>query len=241
MVALPNLIRTKKTKTNNEVTIWANLDVGRVVSTSIYISGQNRTTAFTHASCCTDLLGVCGCPVGSFAATVNMCKNVSAIGLLPPASPIFAAVEGTSPPGAEGDMVYNICLPNPANDFLICFDQGAAPSPGLSYKPIPLKYDPVSHYVRQRPENTITLSDLFVADRSGLQRIRGIPVTIIIKVSPDGCGVFQEIQYYSNVILNPKPMNSAADGNASIEISMEGPFSFCAIFSGAGGGILVPP
>lgn len=224
-MALPALVYSPRTKTNNEVMIYANLGVGLMKYTKIKYNTGVATSPFV---CCG---GACDCPPVSFWATMTLNKNGGAIGPIPASAPLYAAAEGQHDPTVNGDMAGVACLPNPENDFLICFDQGAAPSPGLPYRPIPVKFNTVDHYVRQRPENTITLNDLFVADWQGLQRIRGIPVTIIIKVTPEGSGVFQEIQYYCNVILNPSPMNSGSDGNASIDISMDGPFSFCAIFT----------
>lgn len=226
-MALPGLIWSPRTKTSNEILIYANLGVGLMKFTKVFYTGGLQTSPFV---CCG---GTCICPNNSFWATMTLNKNGGAIGPIVTASPLYAAAEGQHDPTIVGDMAGVACLPDPEDDFLICFDQGVNPTPGLPYRPIPAKFNAVDHYVRQRSENTITLNDLFVADYQGLQRIRGIPVTVIIKISPEGSGVFQEIQYYCNVILNPSPMNSGSDGNASIDISMEGPFSFCAIFTAA--------
>lgn len=224
-MALPPLLYSPKTKTSNEVLVYANLGIGLTEYVAVMTDAGLQTNPVT---CCG---GDCNCPPSSFQATVIQNRNNGAVGALPQYSPLYSAIEGVSNPASVGDIVTHVCLPNPDDDFLICFDQGASPSPGVPFRPVPVKFNPVDHYVRQRTENTITLNDLFVADHRGLQRIRGLPCTIIIKITPEGSGAYQEIQYYCNVTLTPSPMNSGSDGNASIDISMDGPFSFCAFFT----------
>jgi hypothetical protein len=225
------LVNYPKTKTSNDIQIYFNPYIGRVTHNVMH-DGNNHIA--TPVQCCVDpaLEESCTCPVNSFEATVIQKKNQGAVGPLTAFSPLYAATRGRINPIAEADFVSWVCLPPPDYDTLICFDQGASVSPGVSHRPIPLKYNPVDHYVRQRPENTLTLNDLFVSNWDGLQRIRGIPCTIIIKVAVEGSSLYSEIQYYSNVLLSPSQMNSGSDGNASIDISMDGPFSFCAIFAG---------
>jgi hypothetical protein len=224
---LPALAWSPRTKTSNEVQVWANLGLGIIEYTKVLYDAPVglQSAAF---NCCG---GACTCPLNSFVATRTINRNSGAVGTLPVAAPLYSAIEGDHDPIVVGDMVQQICLPNPEDDFLICFDQGAVSSPGMPYRAIPVKFNSVDHYVRQREDNTITLNDIYVSNRRGLQRIMGIPVTIIIKTTPEGSGIFQDIQYYSNVILSPSPMNSGSDGNASIDISMEGPFAFSAIFA----------
>lgn len=224
-MVLPTLVHSKKTRTSNEVLVYYNLDVG--LKTKILHHNGAGVNEHTVESCGGDD----ACPGGSFTATFLEVENQGAVGTIPAKAPLLTAAEGEQQPGTAGDSATVVCLPDPTNDVLICFDQGAAPSPGLSVRPVPRKFNPVDHYVRQRSENSISLTDLHVSHWNGLQRIKGRRCTIIIKVSPDGTGVFSEIQYYCNVLLNPVPMNSGSDGNANIEISMDGSFSFACVFA----------
>jgi len=225
---------TRRTKTNNEILVYYNLGVGMIDKVAVARdNGVCIPQKFDPQECCNDPINDnCQCPSDFWAATVVPKFNRGpGDGSIPKQAPLFFAVEDYENPTVAGDVFWHVCLPPCENDKLICFDQGVVPNPGTIIRAIPRKFNPVNHYVLQRPENTLTLNDLFVSDRVGLQRIRGVPCTIIVKVNPDGAGAFQEIQYYCNVMLNPRPMNSGSDGNASIEISMEGTYSFCAIFS----------
>lgn len=228
---LPALSWQKKTKTSNEVLIYAHNHVG--LQEEVQLHGN----AAVPVQCCG---GDCDCPAGAITATMTIGPNKGSIGggVIPANAPLYSAAVGDhlGTTTIAGDMIAKVCLPDfdiTSDDMeLICFDQGAVPNPGLSFRPIPVKFNAVDHYVRQRPENTITLNDLFVANNDGLNRFTGRPCTIIIVVNPDGAGAYQCIQYYCNVLLNPKPMNSGSDGNASIDISMEGSFSFyCAFYA----------
>lgn len=226
MPSLPTLVHDKKTRTNNEALIYYNLDVGRVKETKGHDGSAVQTVARTSCG------GDATCPSGSFDASVLPIANRgAAIGSLPINSPAFSAIEGSQDPGAKGDIVDVVCLPDPNNDTLICFDQNFTGTPGLQERPIPKKFAQVDHYVRQRSENSLSLSDLYVSSWDGVQRIRGVRCTIIVKITPDGGATFSEIQYYSNVQLSGGSLATASDGNASIENSMEASFEFVAIFS----------
>lgn len=220
-MVLPTLVYSGLTKVNNEVTVFANLGNGM------------RTKQIGVGSTILDTSCVAGeeCPLGSFLASVVSFPNKGAIGTIPANSPTGTAAEGELTPTVLGDSVDVLCLPSPADDFLICYDQGIQVAPGETYRAISRKFNPVDHIVRTRGEQTLTLSDLFVSSWDGLQRIRGRRVTIIVKIAPGGGGVYSEIQYYVNVTLNTPPMNSANDGNASIEIQASGPYSYFAVFS----------
>jgi hypothetical protein len=231
---IPALVGRPSTKTNNDILVYATTKIGIMERTKL------RTDIGLHVGtigCCggqpTD--EHCSCPDPSIQATVTMNKNRGMVGPIGIHAPLYTSTIGHIDPVGMNDMVAHVCLPDPGlnleNFQLICFDQGASPKPGVSHRAIPRKYNPIDHYVRQRPENTITLNDLFVASPWGLNRFRGIPCTILIAVTYEGTGLFTELQFYNNVLLNPTPMNAGSDGNASIDISMEGPFSFCAIFT----------
>lgn len=222
-MVLPTLVYNGNSKTNNEVLIYANLDVGILKQQLGFGSSVNVTQCVSGEAC----------PVGSFDATVINFPNKGAVGTIPAKSPVFTAAEGVQAPTVSGDSADVICLPDPTNDFLLCYDQGLQVTVGQTFRAIPRKFNPVDHIVRQRGDYNLTLSDLFVSNWDGLQRIRGRRCTIIVKIQPAGGGSFQEIQYYTNVTLNCPPMNSGNDGNASIEIQGSGSFSFCCVFSAA--------
>ncbi len=232
------LLDYPKTKTGNDIQVYYNLGIGRIYKNLVYTGHSPHGVTEAPVVCCVDqrFTESCECPdpPGPLdKVTIIMAKNRGVVGTLPKYSPLHTATLGEHPPTALGDIVAYACLPDPEDDKLICFDQGISVSPGVSTRAIPVKYNAADHHVRQRPENTITLNDLFVSNWEGVQRIRGIPCTIIIKIGVEGANVYTEIQYYSNVVLNPSPMNSGSDGNASIDISMEGNFAFSAIFSGS--------
>lgn len=228
MPSLPTLVWSPRTKVNGDVFIYFNPQKGQIKSFSQFSGGEVVTAV--NKNCMTNAPVACA-DGGGFDAGVIWSPNSVAVGGLPVNSPIYTALEGGISPGGEGDIVANVCLPDPANDVIICFDGGVDANPGVSYKPVPRKMFPVDHYVQQRPDNKITLNDTFVSNWIGLQRIKGVPVTIIVKVSPGGTGIFSEIQYYSGVVLDPQPMKSGEDANASVGITMQGYYEFCAIFA----------
>jgi hypothetical protein len=225
---IPTLLWSPKTKTNNETWIYYHEAVAYVVETRI-MTETGLAPPIARVSCG----GGDECLLGTEIITFLEKENCDPIGggLIAALSPVGTAAAGALDPVTVGDYTVVAKIPDFTNATLICFDQGFNPTPGVTRKPIPRKFDPADHYVRQRPENSITLSDLYVSNWRGLQRIKGRRCTLFACVTPDGSGVFQEIQVYGNVLLNPKHMNSASDGNASIEISMDGTFSFVAIFS----------
>lgn len=222
-MVLPTLIYNGKTKISNEVLIYANLDVGILKKQLGFGTSVNVTQCVSGEAC----------PVGSFDATVLNFPNQGAVGVIPAKSPVFTAAEGEQAPTISGDVADVLCLPDPNNDFLICYDQGIQIGVGNVFRAIPRKFNPVDHVVRQRGDYSITLNDLLVSNWDGIRRISGRRCTIIAKIFPSGGGSPQEIQYYTNVTINAPPMNSGNDGNASIEIQGQGNFSFCAVFSAA--------
>lgn len=225
MPALPTMQYSKLTKTSNDVAVYYNLGVG-MVKKRMYNGGFMTDPACGGSSVC---------PAGSFDATVLTSVTADdqpVFGSFPANSPIGTAFEGEVAPNADGVFANLVCLPNPANDVLICFDGGVEANLGQTYRAVPRKYNPADHWVPQRAENTLRISDLFVSNWAGVERIRGRRVTIIVKVFvPGGSGAPTEIQYYSNAMLNVPTMNSGNDGNANIEIQGEGNFSIYAVFA----------
>lgn len=224
-MALPTFVYTPEVKTGNEIQIYYNLGVGRVKKRKYYGGEVDNQSCAGNPSC----------PAGSFDATVltsvvNSDGLQLAFGSIPAQAPLFTAAEGDHAPANSGVNADLVCLPDPANDVLICFDRSFSASLGSTFKPVPRKFSSADHYIRQRGDNTITMSDLFIANRVGLQAIRGRRVTIIAKIYPQGGGSLQGAIYFSNVVLNLPPIAYSTDGNAEMEISAEGSFEFCAVF-----------
>jgi hypothetical protein len=125
--------------------------------------------------------------------------------------------------GTAKDAVDVIVLPRSANDVLVCYDQGLNADVGDENRAIPRKFDPVDHYVRQRPTNTISLSELYVSNLKGLSQLRNRDVTLIGKFFPDGGAVPSEIEYLTGVRLNV-PRNIPEEANDSVQVNATGTF-----------------
>lgn len=223
-MTLPTLRYQGNSKVGLETAIYFNTDVGLLTK---YGSGQG----LTNVTKCGGGNVIDDCPQGSFTATAILKKNESAVGSLPRHSPLYRAVEGEVTPTGNDDWVGIYCLPDPANDVLLCLDQGMSITPGNPWRAVPRKFNPVDHYVPQVPEHSVTVNDLFISNYAGLQRINGIPVTLIVKIYPQGVQIPQEIQYYLNVVVTVPTMNSGSDQNASIDISATGNVGGICIFS----------
>lgn len=223
-MVLPAMVHEPTTKTGNEVALYYNMGVGRITK-RLYSAGETIEESCGRVE---------SCPDGSFLATILQAVTVPvqpAFGDMPENAPLHTAVEGEFSPTVPGVQALLACLPNPADDHLICFDQSFEPSFGNTFRPIPRKFNAADHYVLQRSENTIRISDVYVSNFDGLNRLRGRPCTLIAKVYPNGGGAPSEVQYYTNVILSVTPISTQSDSNASIEITGDGSFSFAAIFS----------
>lgn len=229
---LADLVFNGKTKVNGEVFVFYNLGVGQITSYSAFDGTAVVTT--DEIDCTTGSAPVC--PENPFVASVVWAENAGSFGVWGAKPPLYAADTGTIAPTALGDVVANICLPDPADDVMICYDQGLECKPGVTFKAVPRKFNPADHYVRQRPENSITATDLLVSNTTGINRIAGRRVTIIVKIIPNGAGAPTEIQYYCGVLFNPNLMNSGADSNGSATLQFQGNFTFAACFSSAPGG-----
>lgn len=238
MAKLTTMVHTKKTKIGAEVLIYYNLDSGKKIGTLVKTAAG--VEAIQESSCAEDL----NLPTSGFAAYGIRVSNQSIItpadgvsaAAFPAKSPIGVAIENDTTysatigdydfsGGSVGDQIEVIALPNPDNDVLICYDQGFSATPGNALRAIPRKMNPADHYVRQRPENTISLGNLFVSSWDGLQRIIGVPVTIIAKVFPEGGSVPSEIQYFTNVRVFPPSIDVPSESNDSIELTGEGNFN----------------
>lgn len=221
-MTLPLHTLTQLTKTGNEVLIYANLDTG-IVKKKLYRGGEVVVT-----SCA----GSTTCPAGSFDATILTTPSKAAFGAFPVNSPAYTAKAGSISPTEDGVLADLACLPNPANDFLICFDKSFSAQSGQQFRPIPRKFNPSDHQVMQRPENTISLADYYVNNYTGLRSLNGRECTIIAKIYPQGGGAVQETIYFCGVKLSVPLLSYGDDQNASIETSASGTYGFAAVFSG---------
>lgn len=241
VLKLPTLIQNTSTKTGNDILIYSNLGLGKIIGTLAktadgVVKVGNGNCGPTRAN-----------PDGGFAALVVNAENLGTINGGPPAglpakSPLFTALEldgtysediddYTATFATNGDSVQVVTFPDPDEDELICYDNGFSPAIGAIQRAIPRKYTSADHYVRQRFDGTLQLGELFVNNWSGIQRLRNIRCTIIAKVSAGQTGIYSEIYYFGNVMINANPLGTQADGNASIELQGNGNFSYMSIFS----------
>ena len=242
---LATTVHNSKTRVGGEVLVYYNLGNGKKLGNlAVGASGIEKSA---EASC-TD---AATCPTSGFSAAVIRVPNEAALaltggGYFPIKSPIGAALEidGAVIPyvdqeigdydmggGSVGDQAEIVCFPDPTDDVLLCFENGFNADAGASQKAIPRKFNSVDHYVRQRPENTISLTDMLVSAWDGLQRLKGLDITIIVKVFPEGGAVPSQIMYYSGVRLTMPDIASPGDANESIEHSAEGSFNSIAVFA----------
>lgn len=236
---LPFMNTNIKTRVGHDAQIFYNL--GQAVFVGRSGVGDNGSVFVQEQPCGSVLVA----PVGGFAAAINKPPNSGVITVagstIPAGSPLYYAseLEGLNSiditayaiTGPVGDSIDILLLPDPANDVLICFDNGWSMQPGQVVRPIGRKFRPVDHYVCQRPDNTLTLNDLLVNSIRGIKAISGRAVTIIVKVFPCGGAIPCEIQYYTNVLAVPPGWNNPADGNQSVEISVSAPFDMAAHFT----------
>lgn len=215
MAAPPTLVHDPRTRTSNEAWVFYNPDVGKIKEFRKHDGLAVQT--YTTPNCGSSE----SCPANSFDVTISQ-------GITPGADPAGNAVIGDIAPAVAGETNVLACLPDWDNNVFLCFDQGVTANTGAYARAVPSKFDTASHFVRQRTENSLTLNDLHVSNWDGLQAINGVRCTIIVALTPDGSGVFSELQYYVNALITVQHMNSGSDGNASIEISGEGNFSFLA-------------
>lgn len=243
MGALPSLTHNPRTRIGNEVLLYYNL--GKVIR----VGAINRTATGYEKVQESSCAGTLTAPVSGFSAATIVKSNetlISALGTaagqIPAQSPVGtgAEYEGTYSTdiedysmsgGAEGDSVDILLLPDPNDDVLICFDQGFTANVGDTTRPIARKFNPADHFVRQRPENSISLSDFMISNWEGLRRINGREVTLVAKIYPDGGGVASEIQYFTNCRFNVPFNNVPAEGNDSIQIDADGVYNNVVVFS----------
>lgn len=235
-----DLVYNAKTRIGAESLLYYNLEagvkVGSIVKTA---TGYSKN----QESSCAETLAL---PTSGFVAAIVRVSNKGAMtvgsGTFPAHSPVGAAIEYGGSPSLDiddfdltaaevGDQIDIVVLPGSATDVLLCYEQGFSAEVGDAQRAIPRKLNAADHYVRQRPENRISLTDLMVNNWYGLKRISGVPVTLICRIYPDGGGAASEIIYFTNVRVFVPPINSPGEGNDSIEISAEGSFNDLAIFA----------
>jgi hypothetical protein len=239
MPALPTLLYNKKSRVSGEALVYYNL--GRAQKIGTLFKGASTVEKIPESSCG----GTLSYPTSGFVAAVVKVPNEAAITIdskvFPLKSPVGLAQEITSlgtninsytfTGGNVGDQIDIVMFPYPGDDVLICYDRGLNATVGQSVRAIARKFNPADHYVRQLPENTLNLTDLYVGGLDGVRRLNGIEVTLIQRTVPDGGLVPNEILYFSNVRLSVPPTNSGADAGESIEIQATGNFGEYASFA----------
>jgi hypothetical protein len=236
------LVYDRKTRVGGEFYLYYNLGIPYYFG-ALGVDGESAATYRADPTC-----GSSGTiPVSGFAvvraktpikAAVDTTWTVNSMtAVLPAYSPPGQSAElGSAAPnsisavntynvtdGEPGDGVDIIMLPNPANDVLICYDQGLNAESGAENRAIPRKFNPVDHYVRQRPDNRITLREMYCCNLQGLSLLRQRDFTLIGKFFPDGGAVPSEVRYYTNVRFN-LPVEIPQESNDSVMISAEGMF-----------------
>ena len=240
-IALPTLFRDPKTRVGGEFFLYYNFGQAYEYG-SIGVDEAGDPTYRAEFNCA----GNASLPASGFAvvrALVPLNAEVESTWSVDTAD---AKLPAFAPPGASaelgltiavptalnvdvtgaapGDSVDVMVLPNPANDVLICYDQGINVEIGDENKAIGRKFSPVDHYVRQRPNNQLTIGDLLVSSLEGIAALRNRTVTLIGKYYPNGGAAVGEIYYWTNVRLNI-PMNVGEDPNDSVKLNGTGSFS----------------
>jgi hypothetical protein len=250
MAALPALIYDALSRIGNEAFVFYNL--GKAISIGKITKTADGSAYTPELSCATTLVA----PTGGFlVARVHKKDSATALVIvdgggedvditIPAASTQGASFEMQDPApalntleagfvmtgGAVGDCVELLILPNPDDDVQICYDRGFTATPGVTQRAIVRKDNPVDHRVRQRPENTLSLTDLDVNNWVGVQALRDKEATIIVKVMPQNIGLPCQIRYYTQCMLN-MPWEIPAEGNDSIQVAATGQFSKDCIFA----------
>jgi len=239
-IHLPGLLFNPKTRVAGEFYLYYNLARARYVG-AIGIDAEGDE-AWRAEQSCGELPNLPASNIGVVRAKVPLNNTApstwsigAGTGTLPTLAPPGQAAEiGTIviPVGnpamttvntQPGDSVDVIALPGQAGDVLICYDQGFTANPGDEYRAIARKFVPVDHYVRQRPENSIDLSEFYVSSTIGLERLRGRTVTLKGVFYPDGGSVPSEIIYFTDVRLNV-PFDIPDDSNDSVNPGLTGTF-----------------
>lgn len=245
MTILTGLTHDGNTRIGAEALIYYNLGRAEMVGTLIVTGDAGEYDVIPHQNCAGEDLEY---PASGFTVAVLPKSNKAAITMTPgsnifPAnSPVGTAVEISDSAitdinsislagGQKGDTVDIFVLPPRSQDTIICFDQGFNAAIGRADRPIPRKFNAADHFVRQRPENTLSISALKQTHWVGINRINGIDVTLIAKIFPNGGSAPSEIQYYLKSRLSVPPLNSPAEANDSIQLDAEGVFDRVAIFA----------
>ena len=246
-IALPELLNDIKTRVGGEFYLYYNLGQAYKYG-SIGVDGNLDAQYRANASCG----GNQSLPVSGFAVVRARTAIKSAIPSTWSVGANDAELPAYAPPGQSaelgltiavpsaanvavvdaeaGDSADIIILPNPADDVLICFDQGLNIEVGDTQRPIGRKFEQVDHYVRVRPNNQLTLADLYVCNMKGLASLQQRQVTLKYVVYPDGGAVPSEIGYFTNVRLNI-PKSIAEDPGESVKVNATGMFNEMLVFT----------
>lgn len=246
--ALPSLVYDRKTRVSGEHYLYYNLGIANYLGT-VGIDGSSNVAANPATSC-----GTAGVNPASGFMVARMRRSMLSLtdiawtvgglsGTIPGASPVGQACELGAPltslpstttvsavTGSPGDSIDVIVLPPPAGDVLICYDQGLNVDTGQENKAIARKFSAVDHFVRQRPDNKVSLKDLLCCNLQGLSKLRQRDFTLKSVFYPDGGAIPSEIRYYTNCRLSV-PTDIPEDSNESVMISAEGIFKDAIVFT----------
>ena len=99
--------------------------------------------------------------------------------------------------GVNGDGFDIYAFPTDASFTDMDFVESAKFDVGGTVKAVPKHYEPVDHNKRIRGENSLTMTELYGNNESGLSKIKNRDVLLRVRVHADGAAVASETRYYS--------------------------------------------
>jgi len=129
--------------------------------------------------------------------------------------------------GVAGDKVEVMTVPLAATFTLLSYFESIEFPTGPYLRSIPDRYDPSDHKKRQRQDNTITMQQLYQSGDTGMAKIEGREVTLMLQVEDDGGGAVTETVFLSKADVST-PVSYAKDADAVVR--GEGKFSRKLVF-----------
>jgi hypothetical protein len=99
--------------------------------------------------------------------------------------------------GVNGDGFDIYAFPDDSDFTDMDFVESAKFDVGGTVKAVPKHYEPVDHNKRIRGENSLTMTELYGNNESGLSKIKNRDVLLRVRVHTDGAAVASESRYYS--------------------------------------------
>lgn len=138
---------------------------------------------------------------------------------------VSAAVLQASDYGSAGDLVELIGIANPETDGLwtsMNYIRSFDVTPGQSIEPVPSEMEPQLTTRRIRQEQTFDLSGEYIDNNTGIPRIRGMEVCLMVEQHEDGGPVVSEYWVLGNAAVQDAPVS--APDNAPQSISASGSY-----------------